>query len=138
MFHNLGLALEIFWGVFATLWIVAFAIAGIRRLIHGPFIPEPINAAFIAKYEARAAVEGWVHRILVVFDIGCNVFFMRGQQDETMSAHGYRAAVEGKQWGKVFEYWLSLMQPQHGPKALIGDSYRAKNRLATNQKILGI
>ena len=53
---------EIVMGVEAGLWGTAFAIAGVRRLVSGPFVPEVINEAFYTKYAAQAAVEGWLHR----------------------------------------------------------------------------
>jgi hypothetical protein len=136
--HALLLTGEIAGSVITAMWVVAFAIAGVRRLISGPFVPEVINSAFIVKYGDRAAAEGWLHRLLVVLDIFLNVVFLRGQQDETMSAHAWRASLEGKSWGKALTYWLDLIQPQHGPKAAVGDLVRALNRVATNTKVLGI
>lgn len=128
---------EISGGIIAGMWIVAYGIAGVRRLVSGPSLPETINGAFYAKYAARAATEGWLHRFLVVFDIALNVLF-RGQEDETMSSRAYRASLEGKLWGRALNYWLDLIQPQHGPKAMVGDMERALNRFATGKKVLGI
>jgi hypothetical protein len=135
--HALLLTSEIVGLTIVGLWASAFATAGLRRLIHGPYVPEVINDAFIAKYEAQAAAEGWLHRFLVVLDIFVNVCF-RGQEDETISARSYRASLEGKLWGRVMNYWLDLWQEQHGPKAAVGDFMRALNRVETNKKILGI
>lgn len=136
--HALLLAGKITGLSIAGLWAVGFLIAGVRRAIDGPHTPEEIDIAFIAKYEGQAEIEGWIHRMLVVFDIFLNVLFLRGQQDETMSAHAWRASLEGKTWGRVMNYWLCLFQPQHGPKAAIGDLIRATHRVATNKKALGI
>ncbi len=116
---------------------MGFAIKGIRRLKDGPDIDEPIDSAFITKYTNRAASEGWLHRSFVVIDVLINVFF-RGQTDETISGRSYRASLEGKLWGRVMSYWLSLYQWQHGPKAAVGDLWRAQNRVTTNKKVLGI
>jgi hypothetical protein len=131
------LAVEIVGIVLAALWGSAFLTAGIRRLLNGPDVPEPIDAAFIAKYTKQAAGEWWPHRLLVVFDIFVNVC-CRGQQDETISARSYRAYLEGKLWGRVMNYWLNLFQYAHGPKAAVGDLWRAQARVETNKKILGI
>jgi hypothetical protein len=128
---------EISGGVIAGMWIVAYGIAGVRRLIHGPDVLEVIDEAFYAKYAAQAAAEGWLHRFLVVFDIAVNVL-CRGQEDETLSSRAYRASLQGKLWGRLLNYWLDLIQVQHGPKAMVGDLYRATNRVATNNKILGL
>jgi hypothetical protein len=128
---------EISGGIIAGMWMVAYAIAGVRRLRNGPFVPEIINEAFYTKYAAQAAGEGWLHRFLVVFDIAMNVLF-RGQEDETLSSRAYRASLERKLWGRLLNYWLDLIQPQHGPKAMVGDMWRAANRLATSKKVLGL
>lgn len=128
---------EISGGVIVGMWTVAYGIAGVRRLVSGPFVPEVINEAFYTKYAAQAAVEGWLHRFLVVFDIAFNVL-LRGQEDETLSSRAYRASLERKVWGIVLNYWLDLIQPQHGPKAMVGDMWRALNRLKTGMKVLGL
>jgi len=128
---------EISGGIMAGMWIVAYGIAGARRLIHGPFMPETVNEAFYTKYAGQVATEGWLHRFLVVFDIALNVLF-RGQEDETLSSRAYRASLEGKMWGRLLNYWLELLQPQHGPKAAVGDIERAKSRIRTNSKALGL
>lgn len=128
---------EISGGIIAGMWIVAYAIAGLRRLISGPFVPEVINEAFYAKYAAQAATHTWPYRILTAFDILVNVIF-RGQADETLSGRAYRASLEKKIWGIVLSYWLDLLQEQHGPKAAVGDIWRAYNRIATNKQALGL
>jgi hypothetical protein len=127
---------EISGGIVAGMWIVAYGIAGVRRLVRGPFMPEAVDQLFYEKYAGQAAREGWLHRFLVVFDIAMNVLF-RGQEDETLSSRAYRASLEGKMWGRLLNYWLDLIQPQHGPKAMVGDVYRAMNRVATSIKVLG-
>jgi hypothetical protein len=130
---------EISGGIIAGMWIVAYAIAGVRWFINGcdgP-LPEVVNEAFYTKYAARAAAEGWLHRFLVVFDIALNVLF-RGQEDETLSSRAYRASIEGKLWGRLLNYWLDLIQPQHGPKAMVGDMQRAANRIMTGLRVLKI
>jgi hypothetical protein len=128
---------EISGGIIVGMWAVAYAIAGVRRLMHGSFVPEAINDAFYLKYSAQAAAEGWLHRFLVVFDIALNVL-LRGQEDETLSSRAYRASLERKVWGIVLNYWLDLIQSQHGPKAMVGDMWRAINRLTVGMKVLGI
>lgn len=134
---NWTLTGEIGSGIIAGMWIVAYGVAGVRRLIHGPDVPETINEAFYIKYAAQAAAEGWLHRFLVVFDIAFNVL-CRGQEDETLSSRAYRASLEGKLWGRLLNAWLDLLQVQHGPKAMVGDLYRALNRTNLNKKILGL
>jgi len=73
----------------------------------------------------------------VVFDIAVNVL-CRGQEDETLSSRAYRASLERKVWGIVLNYWLDLIQPQHGPKAMVGDMWRATNRIQTGMRVLGL
>lgn len=85
---------------------------------------------------AQAAAEGWVHRILVAFDIFWNVAVWRGQEDETISTHSWRALHEGKAWGKAMNWWLNLFQPDHGWGAACGDLQRAENRVRALQVAL--
>lgn len=127
---------EISGGIVTGMWIVAYAIAGVRRLTKGKFVPEVINENFYTKYAAQAATHTWPYRILTAFDILVNVIF-RGQADETLSGRAYRASLEKKIWGIVLNYWLDLLQPQHGPKAMVGDIYRALNRIKTGIQVLG-
>ena len=134
---NWLLAAEIVVGIIGGLWLSAFVVYAIRRLLHGPDVAEPIDSAFYAKYSARASKEGRFHRALVALDIMANVF-AGGQEDETLSARSYRAKLEGKLWGRVMDTWLCLYQSQHGPKAAVGDLYRARNRVIYNTKVLGL
>lgn len=76
--------------------------------------------------EAQAAKEGYVHRVLVAFDIFVNVIF-RGREDETISARSYRATLEGKLWGRVMNAFLNIFQSNHGAKAAAGDLERAQS-----------
>ena len=95
--------------------------------------PEQIN---VAQQEAQAAVEGYLHRCLVAIDVCCNVIFFKGRQGETISAHSYRAALQGKLWGRTLNGALNLMQSDHGAKAAAGDLERATSIAATEEKIL--
>lgn len=90
----------------------------------------------VAAAEAKAAEEGWLHRSLVAFDIAVNVIVLRGQADETISAHSWRASVEGKLWGKLMTKWLDWIQPFHGQKAASGDLERAKVRVKILSRML--
>lgn len=128
---------EISGGILAGMWVIAYAIAGLRYLENGPYIPEPINEAFYTKYATQAATHGWLYRIITAFDIFVNVIF-RGQADETLSGRAYRASLEYEFWGIALNYWLDLIQPQHGPKAMVGDMQRATNRIAVGKKVLGL
>ena len=98
-----------------------------------PIQPDQIN---VAKEEAQADAEGWLHRSLVAFDICCNVIFFRGRQGETISSHCYRAALEGHLWGKILNGALDLIQTNHGADAAAGDLARAKSIVATLEQTL--
>lgn len=132
MIHALILAAE----------ITSSAIVG---LIAAGFVTATIRSWFglettytVAEYEAQAAAEGWAHRSIVAFDIAVNVIILRGQQDETISTHAYRAARAGKRWGRLMTWWLCLFQRNHGKAAAAGDLQRAKTRVAVLSKILGL
>jgi len=98
-----------------------------------PKTPENIIIAM-----AKSNNESRIHRWLDAFDIFLNVTFMNGQNDETMSAHAYRASLEGKLWGHFMDWWLCGFQPNHGYQAACGDLQRALNRVAVEKKILGL
>jgi hypothetical protein len=95
-------------------------------------LPDQIN---IAAQEKQAAQEGYIHRVLVAFDQFVNVIF-RGRPDETISARSYRAALEGKLWGRAMNAFLNIFQSNHGAKAAAGDLERSQSIDATETKIL--
>lgn len=128
-----SLRLEVLGPIIGGLVVVPVLISTVRA-IFGVKEPE-FN---IAVSERRAASEGWLHRSLVTFDISFNVIVLRGQQDETISTHAWRAANEGKMWGYLMCDWLNLFQPNHGEKAAAGDLERATVRVAILKKSLGI
>jgi hypothetical protein len=98
----------------------------------------PKTSANIALAMAKSNNEGRIHHWLNAFDIFLNVTFMNGQNDETMSAHAWRASLEGKWWGIAMDWWLCGFQPNHGYQAACGDLQRALNRTAMEKKALGI
>jgi hypothetical protein len=71
--------------------------------------------------------ESWWYRCLIAFDQMCNVFFLNGQPDETMSSHAGRASGEGKTWGLVLSCFLSCIQMNHCALAEAGDIERGQN-----------
>ena len=94
--------------------------------------PDVIN---VTQQESQAADEGYLHRVLVALDIFLNVVF-KGREDETISARSYRAALEGKIWGRIMNAFLDIFQSNHGAKAAAGDLERANSIAATENKIL--
>lgn len=84
----------------------------------------PLTPTEEAKDEASALKEGYLHRVLVGFDMFVNVV-ANGHPSETISSRSSRAAAEGKRWGKVMCGFLNLFQSNHGPKAQAGDIARA-------------
>jgi len=139
--HHLLVVLEWILGLssitIAALIFIAFCMMTIRAWLG--IKPEVWNGAQdVAFYAARAAAEGYPHRVLVALDIFLNVVFMFGEQDETMSTHSWRAATAGKLWGKAMNGWLCWIQPDHGFKAATGDRERAKARVAILSAALGV
>lgn len=134
--NHLFLALTITGSTIAGLILMAAAMATVRSLLGDKSPAWGVSSVTTA--ESKAAAEGWLHRALVAFDIAVNVIILRGQQDETISAHSWRAAVEGKLWGKAMTKWLDWIQPCHGQKAAAGDLERAMVRVAVLSKALGV
>ena len=135
--HKVFLGVEIYLASATGLVIASL----IFRLIHHvlgtansrPMTPENIQAAMV-----RSNNENRIHRWLDAFDIFLNVTFMNGQNDETMSAHCWRASCEGHLWGRAMNWWLEGFQPNHGYQAACGDLQRAVNRVAVEKKALGL
>lgn len=94
--------------------------------------PEEVN---IPLQEAKAAKDGYIHRVLVAFDILVNVVF-RGRLDETISSRAYRAYLAGKLWGRLMNGFLNVFQADHGPKAVAGDLERSKAISSTETNTL--
>jgi hypothetical protein len=135
--HKLLLTGEITTAVISGLIAISAIMGFTRELLHGPD-PTWHPDTDIPVAMAKAANEGWVHRQLVAFDIAFNVIVLRGQQDETISTHSYRAMLEGKTWGKLMCKWLNGFQANHGPKATSGDYQRALTRVQMLKKALGL
>lgn len=89
----------------------------------------------VPQQEQQAAKEGYIHRVLVASDQFANVV-LRGRPDETISARSYRAALQGKFWGKVLSKGLNLIQKNHGADAAAGDLERSESIAATEKKVL--
>lgn len=133
---NWKLFSEISSAIIGGLIAVPLAMTTVRSFIDGKapaWIPSDVAGA-----EALAAKEGWLHRSLVAFDIGFNVIVLRGQPDETISTHAWRAGTEGKLWGKWVTDWLGWFQPNHGQRAAAGDLQRATMRVLMLKKALGV
>lgn len=126
-------------GTIAALLLIGIGIATVRRILHGK---QPSDGPFpecdVVKAEEQAAKEGWLHRIFVAGDQFFNVLLWRGWPDETISAHAERAAIEGHRWGIAMCWWLDLIQPQHGHKAMSGDIRRAESVEAKEKEVLGV
>jgi hypothetical protein len=85
----------------------------------------PLTPEQVAKQEAQASKEGYLHKDLVGLDQFANVL-SGGNPDETISSRSARAAEQGKTWGVVMSKFLNLFQRDHGPKAQAGDVERAE------------
>lgn len=84
----------------------------------------PLTPVQTATAELKASKEGYVHRVLVAFDIFWNVA-SGGIEDETISSRAERAAIKGEFLGKLLTHGLDVLQSQHGQKAESGDLERA-------------
>jgi hypothetical protein len=109
----------------ATGLVIVSMLFRLWRHIRGTSNTMPMNPANIALAMAKS-------------NIFLNVTFMNGQNDETMSAHAWRASVEGHLWGVAMYWWLCGFQPNHGYRAACGDLQRALNRIAVEKKALGL
>ncbi len=137
LLHKILLGVEIY-AIAATALVIVSLLFRLWHKIRGtsnsrPMTPENIQAAM-----ARANDESRIHRWLDAFDIFLNVTFMNGSNDETMSAHAWRASLLGHKWGIAMNWWLNGFQPNHGYQAACGDLQRALNRVECEKKALGL
>jgi len=135
--HKILLGVEIY-AIAASGLVVVSMLFRLWHRIRGTSNNMPQTPANIQLAMAKSNNEGRIHHWLNAFDIFLNVTFMNGQNDETMSAHAWRASLEGKLWGKAMNWWLCGFQPNHGYQAACGDLQRALNRAAVEKKALGI
>ena len=135
--HKFLLGGEIYLAAASALVVVSLIFRGIHHIL-GTSNSMPMNAENIAKAMAKSNDESRIHRWLDAFDIFLNVTFMNGQNDETMSAHSWRASLEGHWWGIAMHWWLCGFQPNHGYQAACGDLQRALNRVVVEKKALGL
>jgi hypothetical protein len=135
--HKFILGGEIYAAAASGLVVVSMLFRLAHKIL-GTSNSMPMNPANIALAMEKSNHESRIHRWLDAFDIFLNVTFMNGQNDETMSAHAWRASVEGKLWGRAMNWWLCGFQPNHGYQAACGDLQRALNRVAVEKKALGL
>ena len=84
----------------------------------------PLTPGQVQLAEARAAKEGYVHRVLVGLDQFMNDL-AGGLPDETISSRSERDAIKGDFAAKLITHGLDLIQANHGQKAQAGDEVRA-------------
>jgi hypothetical protein len=135
--HKIILGVEIY-AIAATALVIVSLLFRLWHKVRGTSNTMPQTPENIVLAMAKANQEGRIHRWLDAFDIFLNVTFMNGQNDETMSAHSWRASLEGHKWGAAMNWWLEGFQPHHGYQAACGDLQRSLNRAAIEKKALGI
>jgi len=135
--HKFLLGGEIYAAAASGLVVVSLLFRGWHHL-RGTANTMPQTPENIAIAMAKSNNENRIHRWLDAFDIFLNVTFMNGQNDETMSAHSWRASLEGHWWGIAMHWWLCGFQPNHGYQAACGDLQRALNRVVVEKKALGL
>lgn len=135
--HKVVLGMEIYF-ISSLVLVLTSIVFRVIHMLSGtsksmPQTPENIKIAM-----EKSNHESRIHRWLVAFDIFLNVTFMNGQNDETMSAHCWRASLQKHWWGVMMNWWLNGFQPNHGYRAAAGDLQRALNRADIEKKALGL
>lgn len=98
-------------------------------------ITKLTKAQFDAE-KASAADESYPKRVAVALDEDINVD-TGGLPDETISSRLARAAIAGKWWGKLGSKILDKFQPDHGAKAMAGDTERGEAVVAEEEQFDG-
>lgn len=133
--HAAILALTIIGSTIGGLLLAALGIATIRALFDRA--PAQVwTAADVPQYELRASQEKYPHKVLVALDIFLNVVVLGGRQCETISTHAFIATGEKKIWGICLNWWLNLIQPNHGYKAASGELERSSAEVARMRSLL--
>ena len=96
----------------------------------------PLTQAQFDAQKAIAAKENYVERDLIAADEAANVV-TGGLPDETISSRLARAAIAGKWWGKLGSKILDKFQPDHGAKAMAGDTERGEAVVAEEEEFDG-
>lgn len=106
---------------------------------------RPLTPGEVVFNENQARHEGYVHRVLVAFDIFCNVAFWFGLEDETISSHTRRINDNpyehnrfARSVAKILNLFLDCIQENHGARAEAGDLERAIRIVDTERKALGL
>lgn len=124
-------------GIVGILLASSYTCSKLREAFGPPYKRFDISTDLEAEL-AKVAREGWLYRALIAFDIASNVIVFKGQQDETISTHCWRAMQEGKTWGRLACKWLDGYQDDHGIIAAVGDLQRASARVEVLKKALGL
>ena len=96
----------------------------------------PLTQAQFDAQKAKVAKENYIERDLVAVDQAANVA-TGGLPDETISSRLARAATAGKWWGKLGSKILDKFQPDHGAKAMAGDTERGEAVVAEEERYDG-
>ncbi len=96
----------------------------------------PLTQAQFDAQKAAAAKENFAERDLVALDDAANVL-TGGLPDETISTRLANDAEQGKTVGEIGSKILDVFQKDHGAKAEAGDTQRAEELLATEEKFDG-
>ena len=135
--HLLFLASVFIICTFGGLIIMALLISSVRALFRDT--PDAAwSESNVAHYEEQTAKEGYFHKALVALDIFLNVLILAGRQGETISTHAFIAASEKKIWGRVLNWWLNLIQNNHGYKAASGDLERSSAEVVRMRSLLKV
>ena len=116
--------------------IVLMILVGQRRRGDYPWTP-----ADTVKSEANSQRASYVHRVLVAFDVLCNVV-LGGLSDETISARCGRWSLRttgnaNARWlARQVNGWLCRLQSDHGYQAMSGDLERAQAIVAVETAAL--
>lgn len=95
--------------------------------------------------ERHTREEGYIHRALVALDIFLNVI-TGGHEDETISSRVRRISDENNHWSwspfvvlaKMLNFFLDMLQKNHGLHAAAGDLERAEEVEKIEKKELNI
>ena len=106
---------------------------------------RPLTPEEIAFNERQAANEGYIHRVLVAFDIFCNVALWFGLPDETISSHTrritdnpYEHSLLSRKIAEALNWFLDEIQENHGARAQAGDLERSLLVVSAERRALGL
>jgi hypothetical protein len=107
--------------------VIQWAKNAVARYREFPKGIGPLSKEDADEFSSRVLKEGKFIRWMISLDVSINDLFLNGINNETISSHIGRAALNNKQWAIFFAKFLNLFEANHVAKSMAGDRGRGRN-----------